>query len=253
MPLTSYLLLFAGGVLGGMINVMAGGAGFMTFPLFMAAGLSEMEANAANFVALLPANIVGTAVYAKEIRDVREHLITRIILALVGGTAGSLLLIWLGEASFHKAIPWLLLFATASFAFGPTVKRYLETQTSFDAARWLWLSFLLEFIVYVYGGYFGLGMGIILLAIHSIFSHMSVHHANALRNITIALMTVVSIVIFSGSGLIRWLPSLAMMAGAVVGGYGMSKLARMVPAAKVRLGILCWSVALTGFAFWRYG
>jgi uncharacterized membrane protein YfcA len=252
MPISSLLLLFAGGMLGGVINVMAGGAGFMTFPLLIAAGLTEMQANAANFVALLPANVAGTAVYAKEIRDVREHLITRMVLAVVGGTLGSFLLIWLGEASFHRAIPWLLLFATTSFALGPTIKRWLERDAKFDTSRWLWLSFVLEFLVFVYGGYFGLGMGIILLAIHSIFSPMSVHHANALRNITIAAMTLVSILIFARSGLIQWLPSLVMMAGAVVGGYSMAKLAKRIPIDKVRLGILGWSILLTAFSFWRY-
>jgi uncharacterized membrane protein YfcA len=252
MPLSSLLLLFAGGMLGGVINVMAGGAGFMTFPLLIAAGLTEMQANAANFVALLPANIAGSAVYAKELREVRQHLILRLILAVVGGTTGSLLLIWLGEASFHRAIPWLLLFATSSFALGPTLKRWLERDANFDVQRWLWLSFVLEFLVYIYGGYFGLGMGIILLAIHSIFSPMSVHHANAIRNITIAAMTLFSILIFAREGLIQWLPSLVMMAGAVVGGYVMAKLARRVPTDKVRLGILGWSILLTAFSFWRY-
>ena len=105
MSITSLILLFLGGVLGGVINVMAGGAGFMTFPLLMAAGLSEMEANAANFVALLPANVVGSMVYAKEIREVRKHLAMRLGLALVGGALGSALLVWGGEASFHRAIP----------------------------------------------------------------------------------------------------------------------------------------------------
>jgi len=252
MSITSYLLLFAGGVLGGVINVMAGGAGFMTFPLFMAAGLSELEANAANFVALFPANVVGTMVYAKERMDVREHLQLRLGLAAAGGAIGSWLLVWAGEASFHRAIPWLLVFATASFGFGPALKNLLENKTSFEGARWLWLSLLLEFLVFVYGGYFGLGMGIILLAIHAIFSDISVHHANALRNITISVMTMISVMILARSGLIRWLPSLAMMAGAVVGGYGMSKIARRVPAGKVRLGILAWSIVLTGFAFWKY-
>ncbi len=252
MSLTSLLLLFAGGVLGGVINVMAGGAGFMTFPLLIAAGLTEMEANAANFVALLPANVVGSVVYAKEIGEVRKNLWIRMILAAVGGTLGSLLFVWAGEASFHRAIPWLLMFATASFAAGPTIKRWLERHSNFDVSRWLWLSFLLEFLVYCYGGYFGLGMGIIMLAIHSIFSHMSVHHANAIRNITISLMTLISIAIFARSGLIRWLPALVMMAGAVTGGYGMAKIARVIPAARVRIGILCWSIVLTCFAFWRY-
>jgi uncharacterized protein len=240
-------------MLGGVINVMAGGAGFMTFPLLIAAGLSEMEANAANFVALLPANIVGTIVYRKEIAEVRQHLITRLILAAVGGTLGSFLFIWLGEASFHTAIPWLLLFATISFGTGPMIKRWLETATQFNAARWLWLSFLLEFLVYLYGGYFGLGMGIILLAIHSIFSHMSVHHANALRNITISLMTLIGIAIFAQAGLVRWGPALIMMLGAIAGGYGMAHVARKLPADMVRWGILSWSVVLTAFSFWRYG
>ncbi len=252
MTLPSLFLLFAGGMLGGVINVMAGGAGFMTFPLLIAAGLSEMEANAANFVALLPANVVGTLVYSKEINDLKDHLAIRLLLAVVGGAVGSLIFVWAGEASFHRVIPWLLVFATLSFGLGPTIKTWLQKRTEFDATRWIWLSFLLEFIVYVYGGYFGLGMGIILLAIHSIFSHMTVHHANALRNVTTALLTFVGIAIFARSGLIHWLPSLVMMAGAVVGGYGMSKLARRVPAGKVRTGILCWSVALTAFSFWRY-
>lgn len=252
MTLTSYILLFAGGMLAGVINVMAGGAGFMTFPLLIAAGLSEMEANAANFVALLPANVVGTIVYAKELKEVRQNLVLRLVIAVVGGTLGSMLFIHLGEANFHRVIPYLLTFATLSFGLGPTIKSWLEKHGEFDVARWQWLSFLLEFLVYVYGGYFGLGMGIILLAIHSIFSHMSVHHANALRNVTIGLMTFFSIFIFAQGGLIRWLPSLAMMTGAVGGGYGMARIARRVPAGKVRIGILCWSVALTAFSFWRY-
>ncbi|NJM30636.1 MAG: sulfite exporter TauE/SafE family protein [Rhizobiales bacterium] len=252
MDLLNLFTLFTGGIVAGMINVLAGGAGFMTFPLLIAAGLSEMEANAANFVALLPANIAGTAVYRKEIAEVRQHLLTRLVLAAVGGTLGSVLFVWLGEASFHTAIPWLLLFATLSFGLGPMIRARLQSMQGFDAARWLWLSFLLEFIVYVYGGYFGLGMGIILLAIHSIFSHMSIHHANALRNVTISLMTLIGIVIFAGTGLVRWGPSLAMMAGAIVGGYGMAKIARGLPHHVVRNVILGWSIALTAYSIWRY-
>jgi len=253
MSLYSVLILFAGGVLGGVINVLAGGAGFMTFPLLIAAGLTEKEANAANFVALLPANIVGSIIYRHELKEVRRHLLTRLVLAALGGTLGSLIFMWQSEASFHAAIPWLLLFATISFALGPAFKRWLERHNDFDVGNWLWLSFVLEFIVYVYGGYFGLGMGIILLAIHAIFSHMSIHHANALRNITISLMTVIGIALFAQAGLIRWMPSLIMMTGAIAGGYGMAKLARRLPADKVRLAILCWSVMLTAFSFWRYG
>src|SRR5947209_5152367 len=152
------LLLFAGGVLAGGINVIAGGAGFMTFPLLVAAGMSELEANASNFVALAPANVVGVAVYRRELVKTRR-IGQRLVLAAVGGTLGSLFLIWAGDASFQKAVPWLLFAATVSFATGPWIKRKLEHHYAFDGKKWLWLSLVFEFIVYAYGGYFGLGMG----------------------------------------------------------------------------------------------
>ncbi len=252
MDILEITLLFAGGVLAGIINVMAGGAGFMTFPLLVAAGMSEIEANASNFVAVLPANVVGSYVYRHEIQTVRKHLALRLFLAASGGLIGSMILVWSGQASFQKAIPWLLLFATLSFALGPWLKGKLERDFAFDGSKWLWLSFLLEFAVYVYGGYFGLGMGIVMFAIYAIFSHLSIHQANAIRNVTITLMTLISIAIFARAGVIRWLPSLVMMAGAIVGGYGMVNVARRVPIHLVRRGILVWAICLTGFAFWKY-
>lgn len=252
MEIIDILLLFAGGLLAGLINVMAGGAGFMTFPLLVAAGMTEIEANASNFVAVLPANVVGTAVYRHELNSVRRHLGVRLALAAIGGVIGSAILIYTGQASFQKVIPWLLLFATASFALGPWMKVKLERDFNFDGSRWLWLSFVLEFIVYVYGGYFGLGMGIVLFAIHSIFSQMSIHEANAIRNITITLMTVLSILIFAQAGVIRWVPSLVMMSGAIIGGYVTARFAKRMPAKLVRNAILVWAVCLTGLAFWKY-
>lgn len=252
MNITEIILLFAGGLLAGFINVMAGGAGFMTFPLLLAAGMSEIEANASNFVAVLPANVVGAYVYRRELQAVRPHLGFRLLLAAVGGVLGSLILIYTGEAAFERAIPWLLLFATTSFALGPWIKQKLERDFAFDGARWLWLSFILEFAVFVYGGYFGLGMGIVMYAIYSIFSHMSVHQANAIRNVTITLLTVISIAIFAQAGIIRWIPSLIMMTGAMVGGYFTAHVALRMPQARVRQGILVWAICLTALAFWRY-
>lgn len=252
MTLPEILLLFAGGLLAGFINVLAGGAGFMTFPLLLAAGMTEIEANASNFVAVVPANLVGTVVYRKELTSVRKWLGFRMVLAAVGGSLGSWILINTGQASFEAAIPWLLLFATASFALGPAIKTKLETSFAFDGRRWLWLSFILEFAVYVYGGYFGLGMGIVMFAIHAIFSQMTIHQANAIRNITVSLMTLISIAVFAQAGVIRWVPSLIMMSGAMIGGYFTAKIAMRVPQDIVRKGILVWAICLTALAFWRY-
>ena len=245
-------LLFAGGVLAGCINVLAGGAGFMTFPLLVAAGMSEIEANASNFVALLPANVASLYGYRHELRRPTLHLKPRLALAGIGGALGSLALLGLGEASFRVAIPWLLTFSTVSFALAPTIKRWLEQRHNFDGKRWLWLSFALEFIVYVYGGYFGLGMGVVLLALYAMFGHEDIHEANSIRNATITLITLIGIALFAHAGVIRWLPSLVMMTGAFLGGYLMIKVARRVPQHWVRWGILAWSVTLTAIAFWRY-
>ncbi len=245
-------MLFAGGVLAGMINVMAGGAGFMTFPLLVAAGLSEIEANASNFVALLPANVVGTLVYRGELASVKRHLGVRLGLAALGSIIGSTILIYTGQATFLRVIPWLLLFATLCFAFGPWLKIRLERNFAFDGSRWLWLSFFLEFLVYIYGGYFGLGISIIMFAIYAIFSHMNIHQANAVRNITFALLTMVSIAIFASAGIIRWAPSLVMMAGAVSGGYVAVSFARRLSPQVIRRGLLVWAVCLTAVAFWKY-
>ena len=152
MEITEIILLLAGGLLAGFINVLAGGAGFMTFPLLLAAGMSEIEANASNFVAVLPANLVGSFVYRKELASVRKHLGFRLFLAAAGGVLGSWILVTTGQASFQRVIPWLLAFATLSFALGPWIKDKLERDFAFDGRRWMWLSFVLEFAVYVYGG-----------------------------------------------------------------------------------------------------
>jgi uncharacterized membrane protein YfcA len=252
MGIGEVILLFCGGLMAGIINVIVGGAGFMTFPLLMAAGMSEIEANASNFVAVLPANLVGTFVYRKELKSVQKNLGLRLGMAAIGGLIGSLILTLTGQASFQSAVPWLLLFATTSFALGPRVKAKIESYPQFDRSQWVWLQLLLEFCVYIYSGYFGLGMGIILFAIYGIFSQMTLHQGNAVRNITTSLSSLVAIAIFIHSGLIRWLPSLIMMAGAVAGGFVAVHLARRVPSTWVRSAILIWAAGLTGLAFYRY-
>ncbi|NBZ87898.1 sulfite exporter TauE/SafE family protein [Stagnihabitans tardus] len=251
MTLTEILLLYAGGLLAGVINVIVGGAGFLTFPLLLAAGMTEIEANASNFVAVLPANLVGTWVYRHEMKVI-PHLPLRLGLAATGGLLGAVLLITTGEQSFQAAIPWLLLFATTSFAVGPTIRAGVERLGSFDRGRWLGLQLALEFGVYVYSGYFGLGMGIILFAIYGVFTTMTIHEGNAVRNITTSVSSLVAIGLFIRGGLIDWGPALIMMAGAVCGGYVAVKVARSIPAVVVRRSILVWAVVLTAVAFWRY-
>ena len=149
-------------------------------------------------------------------------------------------------------MPWLLLLATTTFAIGPRIKAKIETYPQFDRERWVWLQLTLEFFVYLYCGYFGLGMGIILFAIYGIFSQMTLHQGNAVRNITTSLASLVAIGIFIHSGPIRWVPALIMMSGAVAGGFIAVRIAKRLPSAWVRRAILTWATVLTGLAFYRY-
>src|SRR5437868_3513539 len=165
-----------------------------------------------------------------------------IVLLFAGGVLAGCINVLAGGAGF----------STLAFALAPTIKRWLEHRHNFDGKRWIWLSFLLEFIVYVYGGYFGLGMGVVLLALYAMFGHDDIHEANSIRNATITLITLIAIALFARAGVIRWLPSLVMMLGAFLGGYFMIKVARRVPQKWVRWGILAWSTTLTAIALWRY-
>lgn len=252
MELHTILLLFAGGMLAGVINVIVGGAGFMTFPLLVAAGMSEIEANASNFVALLPANVVGTYAFRSDLAGVRKHLGLRLFLAAIGGVLGSTILLYTGQASFQKAIPWLLLFATGCFSASTFLKTRLVHHFNFDGSRWLWLSFVLEFLIYVYGGYFGLGMGILMFTVYALFTSMNLNQANALRNITLSLMTLISIGIFIRAGVINVGPALVMMAGAIFGSYFGARFAKRVDPHLLRKAIIVWAIILTAFAFWKY-
>jgi uncharacterized membrane protein YfcA len=225
----------------------------MTFPLLMASGMSSMQANASNSVALYPAYVVGGWVYRNEMRAPENHIWLRLAMATLGGGLGTWAFVALGGAAFHAAIPWLLVFATTSFALGPLVRKWISSATQHAGPVYFAVSLILEFITYIYGGYFGLGMGIMLLAIHAIFNPLSVHHANAIRTVTIAVMSLIGIIINAWARLIVWLPSFVMMAGTIVGGYGMANLVRNTPASVVRGGMLVWSIGLTIWSFWHYG
>jgi uncharacterized membrane protein YfcA len=123
---------------------------------------------------MLPANVFGSNANRSDLASVRKHLGFRLFL---GGILGSTLLIYAGRVYFQKIIPWLLLFATLSFSVEPWMKAQPKRHFNFDGSRWMWLSFLLEVLVYIYGGYLGLGVGILMYTIYALFSHMSLHHA----------------------------------------------------------------------------
>jgi uncharacterized membrane protein YfcA len=250
--LTAAILLFAVGLLAGSINALAGGSGFLVFPAFIAAGLPPISANASAFISLAPANIVGFAVHARYLADAHHSLPLRALVAAAGGTMGSLLLIGLGERFFERAVPWLLLVATLLFALGPPVKRTLERAYAFQGRRFPVLLYAFEFSICLYGGFFGLGMGIVMLAIYELLGQENFLVANSVKNFVITVVTLIGIVLFASFGLIAWAPALVMASGSAVGAYASMRIAEVVPRSALRSLILAWAVMLTAYAFWSY-
>ena len=245
--------LFAGGLVSGGLSAVAGGSSFLTFPLLLASGLNPLVANVTNFMALTPSNFVALAAYRDELRELRQDIALHLAIALIGGTIGSLLLIWGGEARFERFVPWLMLTATILFAAGGWLRSRLDRIGRGNGGirqRWL---YVFEFVLMVYGGYFGAGIGIIALAALAIAGQTSLHHANAQKNAMIAAMSVVSLGIYIWSGHIAWLAGLPLVLGVIIGGYASIRVIKRIPERIVRLGVLAWAVLLTIYTFWKYG
>lgn len=251
MSVMSIFLLGGGGILAGFINALAGGAGFLLFPLMISSGgMSPMAADASLFIALFPANVVGVLAARRDIDMSTAGIPRRLLIGGIGGVIGSYLLIHFGVDAFNRAVPWLLLTATLLFGLAPLMRHALMRGFGQHGAhQHPAVLATVEFLLCTYGGYFGLGMGIVLLAAYSIFGDLSLRRANAIKNLLIAANTVAGIVVYTIAGAIHWRASLIVMAGTTVGGYLSVKLSHWVSPTLLRRVMLTWAVLLTAYAF----
>ena len=253
MDAPTLLMLFAGGLVAGGVTAVAGGSSFLTFPLLIAAGLPPLTANITNWIALMPGNFMALAAYRSELRAMRHEVRDHLVVSFAGGLLGGLLLLATGEARFEKAVPWLLLTATVFFALGEWIKTRLDALRKpgqKPSRRWL---LLFEFLLMVYGGYFGAGLGIVLLAALAIAGQTSIHEANARKNLMVVALSAAGCIVLLPSGHVAWAYVLPLFAGASVGGYASVRFLRRIPAMAVRNAVLTWAVMLTIYAFWKYG
>lgn len=253
MEIVTLVLLFAGGFVSGGITAVAGGGSFLTFPMLLAAGLPPLAANITNWVALMPGNFMALAAYRSELFEMRHTVRPNLLVAACGGLAGSLLLLWTGEVRFEKAVPWLMLTATLFFAFGEWIKRRLHAwrQPAGAPSRRGILAF--EFALMVYGGYFGAGLGIVLLAALAMAGEASIHKANAKKNLMVVALSLAGLVVFLPSGRVVWAYAVPILIGSSLGGYGAVAFIRRIPQLAVRRAVLAWAVLLTAATFWKYG
>lgn len=233
MDITTTAILAAAGFAGGVWNAMASGATLFTFPILLAAGLPPVVANATSYLALLPSNAAAIPAYLKELRSVGSTIWPILVVA----NLGAILLVRSGDALFTNLVPMLILGASLLFAFGSKLHDFLIRQFGVNSDRSKSVLYALLFAFSIYGGYFGAGLGIILLAVMEVMGFQDFHVANSLKNLLATTLTICSIVIFGLNGVIDWTAARAMMAGSTVGGYLGGVYGRMV-SQKLLRGIL---------------
>ena len=253
MDASIFLLLLLGGVVAGGVTAVAGGSSFLTFPLLIAVGLPPLTANITNWIALMPGNFMALPAYRAELHAMRHSVRSHLWVSFAGGLVGGLLLLWTGEARFQQAVPWLLLTATVFFALGEWVKARLDAMRAPGRAPSRRGLLLFEFVLMVYGGYFGAGVGIVLLAALAIAGQTSIHHANAQKNLMVVALSAAGMIVLLPSGHVAWWYVLPLFIGSSIGGYGTVRFIRRIPARAVRGAVLTWAIVLTLYAFWKYG
>ena len=243
----TYGLLFVAAAVGGAINSVAGGGSFVAFPALLFAGVPAVPANATNTIALWPGSVASAVAYRRELRDVRRELLPLGAASLVGGAAGSILLLRTSDHTFVLLIPWLLLFATMLFSFGGVVTRRLRA----GAQASLGVALASQLFIGVYGGYFGGGIGIMMLAVLSLLGMTDIHRMNSLKAVLGTLVNGVAVVAFVIAGAVAWAPGAVMIVGGIVGGYAGAAIARQVDPLLVRKLVLAVAWSMTGYFFLR--
>lgn len=225
------LLLMIAGFAGGTVNAIAGGATFFTFPAMLAVGIPPVAANASNTTALVPASLVAAYAQRRDLLDLRGRVLALVALGVVGGVTGAVLLLVTSDRTFMRLVPFLLIAATLLFAFSPRLLVWIRAHHEPTAGK-LRLTVgtvLLLAVCVIYGGYFGAGLGIMLLAGLSLAGLEDLRVANALKNGLSALVNGVSVAVFVLQGVVVWPAALAMMVGAALGGFAGAKIARRLP------------------------
>jgi len=240
------LLLFLAALAAGAVNSVAGGGTLITFPSLLAAGISPIAANATSTFALVPGSFGALVGYRAEVANDRRHLLWIGLPSLVGGGLGALLVLRAGDALFARLVPWLIFSATAFFILNEPLRRFVGAkvagpagapgasgapQPSLEARVGV---VLFQFVVSLYGGFFGAGMGILMLAAFGMLGFGGLHRLNALKNYAAVCINSVASLAFILGGRVHWHLALLMATGAIIGGYGGAGVARRIGERHVR-------------------
>jgi len=244
---------FASAFAAGAINSVAGGGTLLTFPTLIWLGLNSVAANATSTVAIWPGSLGGMWGFRKELRTADRRMLALILPSLIGGIAGALLLRFTPPSIFDAVVPFLILFATILFMVQETVQRIFKTgEARHESARWLVGAMAFQFFVALYGGYFGAGIGILMLAALSILGLTDLNQMNGLKNFFALCINGVAAIYFIFAHMVEWPYVLVMAVGAIAGGYGGAGLARRLGRTVMRRVVIGigFAMALSLFLKW---
>jgi uncharacterized membrane protein YfcA len=246
------LFIFSAGVLGGALNSVAGGGSFIAFPALLFVGVPPIPANATNTIALWTAAAASGGAYRSRLDVPRRVMIPLLAASLIGGLAGALLLLKTPAHTFMRVLPWLTLGATLLFAFGKKLAgqrgSILEHETS---QRALIGATLFQLAVAIYGGYFGGGMGIVMLAMLAALGMTDIHAMNALKSVMGFVINGVAVITFIVARAVYWKQGAVMIVGAIVGGYLGAHYAMKLPQVWIRWFVVLVGAGMTIYFFWK--
>lgn len=246
-----YLLLCLSAIAGGAVNSVAGGGTLLTFPALVAALSNYVVANGTSTVALVPGSMAGAWGYRGELREVRRWLYLLTAPSLLGGFVGTVLVIeW--PHVFKSLVPWLILAAALLFALQPAITRWTGIGKPHAApSSWSAVAVVcFQFVIAVYGGYFGAGIGILMLSSLAFLGLSDIHRMNALKTFLAGCINGVSTIVFIYNGQVHWYYALAMAVASIFGGYFGARIARKIDRNIVRRTVIVIGFGLAAWYFY---
>jgi uncharacterized membrane protein YfcA len=273
--LLDHLLLCAAAFVAGAINSIAGGGTLITFPALVsvlgAEPVHQVIANATNTVALCPGSATGAWAYRRELGEARVWMAWLLAPSLIGGITGAVILIFAPAKMFALLVPWLILLATLLFLFQPTIARWTGIGLPHPAPsrKRVLATLVFQFFVALYGGYFGAGIGILMLSALAMMGLSDIHQMNALKTVLATVINGIAVVVFIANDLVviffgrgifdtaanqrtvDWQYALPMIVAGMIGGYASARIARSLNRNLVRRIVVAIGFCLAAYYFWE--
>ena len=242
------IILFTAAFGAGLLNTIAGGGSFLTFPALVFTGVPIVAANATSAVAVFPGYLGGALGFREELKQIaRPRMLRLILITLIGGAVGSALLLVSSNEAFARIVPYLLFLATLAFLFGDQLRAMATRRAKAMKPE----GAIGLFAVSLYGGYFNGGLGIILLALFTLWGMKDINLMNGLKNGLSFALSAISVLIFALAGLVEWPQAILMMVGATLGGYAGAPVARALPKSVIKGIIAAIGFGMSAIFFLR--